>query len=182
MLTYDDEEGKTHNLSIKPEKYETSLVDDLQKYSNRSVNKYMKLAKRLWVYAVLKDNKNIMLDLYPLFSSSASKMYQIAGEIETIENIFKHIKKPQLSSIKSNIEDWKTRIGTIMSDTLPISVANDIYKKIDNIIKNIHNKEYVISTLNEISDLLIIYINKYVKRYLRKKNILIDNVLVDLVY
>jgi hypothetical protein len=182
MLTYDDENGKTHHLSIKPEKYETSLIEDLQKYSNRSVNKYMKLAKRLWVYAVLKDNKKIMLHLYPLFSSGASKMYQIAGEIETIENILKNIKKPLLSSIKSNIEDWKTRLGTVMSDTLPIPVANDIYKKIDNVIKNIHNKEYVISTLEEISDTLIIYINKYVKRYLRKKNIMVDNVLADSLY
>ena len=182
MLTYDDEDGKTHNLSVKPEKYETSLIEDLQKYSNRSVNKYMKLAKRLWVYAVLKDNKKIMFDLYPLFSSSASKMYQIAGEIETIENILKNIKKPLLSSIKANIEDWKTRLGTVMSDTLPTSVANDIYKKIDSVIKNIHNKQYAISTLEEISDTLIIYINKYVKRYLRKKNLMVDNILVDAIY
>ena len=176
MLTYDDSKGHLHHLSVKPEAYETSLSEDLEKYSNRSVNKYMKLAKRLWVYAVLKNNTKIMIALYPLFSSSASKMYQITGEIETIVNILENIKKPLLAAIKANIEDWKTRLGTIMNDTLPIPIANDIYKKIDSVIKKINNKDYVISTLEEISDILVVYINKYSKRYLNKYKLLKNNV------
>ena len=172
MLTYDEPKGHLHHMSVKPDAYETSLQDDLQKYSNRSVNKYMKLAKRLWVYAVLKNDTDIMMKLYPLFSSSASKMYQITGEIETIVNIMENIKKPLLGSIKMNIEDWKTRLGTVMIDTLPMSVADDIYKKIDSTIKNIHNKNLVITNLEELSDILVIYINKYVKKFLVKNKLL----------
>jgi hypothetical protein len=81
-----------------------------------------------------------------------------------------------LAAIKANIEDWKTRLGTIMNDTLPIPIANDIYKKIDSVIKKINNKDYVISTLEEISDILVVYINKYSKRYLNKYKLLKNNV------
>ena len=178
MLTYDDYKDHLHYLSVKPEAYETSLMEDLQKYSNRSVNKYMKLAKRLWVYSVLKNNTKIMEALYPLFSSSASKMYQITGEIETIVNILEHVKNPLLSSIKANIEDWKTRLGTVMSDTLPTDVANGIYRKINTIINRLNdNKAFAITQLEELSDILVIYINKYSKRYLNKHKLLKENVI-----
>jgi hypothetical protein len=177
MLTFNDTKHHLHNLSVKPEAYELSLMEDLHKYSNRSINKYMKLAKRLWVYAVLKGNTKIMKILYPLFSSSASKMYQITGEIETIVNILEHIQRPLLSSIKTNIEDWKTRLGTVMIDTLPIAVANDIFTTIDSIVKKIHNKEFVITHLEELSDTLVIYINKYVKKFLIKNKLLKNNII-----
>lgn len=179
MLTYDDSKDHLHHLSVKPEAYETSLMEDLQKYSNRSVNKYMKLAKRLWVYAVLKKNTKIMEALYPLFSSSASKMYQITGEIETIVNILEHVRHPLLSSIKANIEDWKTRLGTVMSDTLPTDIADGIYRKINTIIKRLNdNKTFAITQLEELSDILVIYINKYSKRYLNKHKLLKENVVL----
>lgn len=177
MLTFDDSKHHLHHLSVKPATYEVSLMEDLQKYSNRSINKYMKLAKRLWVYVVLKKNTKIMRILYPLFSSSASKMYQITGEIETIVNILEHIQRPLLSSIKTNIENWKTRLGTVMIDTLPTSVADTIFTTIDSIVKNIHNKEYVITHLEELSETLVIYINKYVKKFLIKNKLLENNII-----
>lgn len=177
MLTFDDIKHHLHHLSVKPATYEVSLMEDLQKYSNRSINKYMKLAKRLWVYVVLKKNTKIMRILYPLFSSSASKMYQITGEIETIVNILEHIQRPLLSSIKTNIENWKTRLGTVMIDTLPTSVADTIFTTIDSIVKNIHNKEYVITHLEELSETLVIYINKYVKKFLIKNKLLENNII-----
>ena len=177
MLTFDDSKHHLHHLSVKPAAYEVSLMEDLQKYSNRSINKYMKLAKRLWVYVVLKKNTKIMRILYPLFSSSASKMYQITGEIETIVNILEHIQRPLLSSIKTNIENWKTRLGTVMIDTLPTSVADTIFTTIDSIVKNIHNKEYVITHLEELSETLVIYINKYVKKFLIKNKLLENNII-----
>ena len=179
VLTYDDTKNHLHTLTKKQDAYEISLMDDLYKYSNRSINKYMKLAKRLWVYAVLKNNAKIMTALYPLFSSSASKMYQITADIETIVNILEHIKRPLLSSITANIEDWKTRLGTVMSDTLPSAVASDIYNKIDLIIKKINDKKYVVDNLNEISDILVIYINKYVKKFLIKNKLMKNNKIVD---
>lgn len=174
MLTYEDSEGRVHNLSVKPEKYESSILKDLKHYNDPVVNKYMKLAKRLWLYAVLKNDKKLMFALYPLFSSGAAKMYQILGEIETIHNILEKIKKPSMPTIIANIEDWKTRLGTIMTDTLPMSIAYNINKKIDYIIEHKNKKEVILVYLDDISEKLNEYVNIYVKRYFNRKKINVD--------
>ena len=103
-------------------------------------------------------------------------MYQITAEVETIINILENIKHPWLVSIIANIEDWKTRLATIMIDILPSTVANEIYTKIDSTIEKIKNKEHAIHTLDDISNTLIIYINKYVKKFLIKNKLLKDNI------
>jgi hypothetical protein len=174
MLTYEDSSGRVNNLSVKPDKYESSILKDLKHYNDPVVNKYMKLAKRLWLYAVLKNDKKLMFALYPLFSSGAAKMYQILGEIETIHNILEKIKKPSMPTIIANIEDWKTRLGTIMTDTLPMSIAYNINKKIDYIIENKNKKEVILVYLDDISEKLNEYVNIYVKRYFNRKKINVD--------
>ena len=171
MLTYEDSSGKVHNLSVKPEKYENSILKDLKHYNDPVVNKYMKLAKRLWLYAVLKNNKKLMFALYPLFSSGAAKMYQILGEIETIHNILEKIKKPAMNTIIANIEDWKTRLGTILLDTLPLNIAYNINKKIDYIIEHKNKKEVILVYLDDITEKLNEYVNRYVKKYFLRKKI-----------
>ena len=174
MLTYEDSSGKVHNLSIKPEKYESSILKDLKHYNDPVVNRYMKLAKRLWLYAVLKDDRKLMFTLYPLFSSGAAKMYQILGEIETISNILEKISKPSMETIIENIEDWKTRLGTIMSDILPISVDHNINERIDEIIASKKNKEVMLVHLKEVADKLNEYVNRYVRKYFKRKHIKIS--------
>ena len=171
MLTYTDSKGHLRNLSVKPEQYETSIKKDLKHYNDPAVNKYMKLAKRLWLYAVLKNDKGLMFALYPLFSSGAAKMYQILGEIETISNILEKVEKPAMPTIIENIEDWKTRLGTILSDTLPIAVDHAINKKIDTILANRTKKEVMLVHLNDIAEKLNEYVNRYVKRYFARKHI-----------
>jgi hypothetical protein len=177
MLTYTDEKGRHRHMSVKPEKYERSLMHDIQHYNNPTVNKYMKLAKRLWLYAVLKKDKHLMVQLYPLFGSGAAKMYQIMGEIETIEKILTKVKYPFLDSIVANIEDWKTRLGTIMSDVLPIPVAHIIYSKITEMIENKNDIDTILHNLEDIEDKLNHYVNRYVKLYFRRNRINVMSIL-----
>lgn len=171
MLTYKDKKGRTQHLSVKPDEYERSLTHDIQHYNNPTVNKYMKLAKRLWLYAVLKKDKKLMISLYPLFGSGAAKMYQIMGEIETIHKILLRIEKPYMPSIIDNIEDWKTRLGTIMSDILPIPVAHSMYEKINVILTNRQNIEEITYGLKDLEDKLNLFVNRYVRLYFRRNNI-----------
>jgi hypothetical protein len=100
-------------------------------------------------------------------------MYQILGEIETIHNILEKIKNPSMSTIIANIEDWKTRLGTIMTDTLQITVAYNINKKIDSIIENKNKKniKVILVYLDDISEKLNDYVNRYVKKYFLRKKI-----------
>ncbi len=171
LLYKNTKTDKLENLSIKPEKYQSSLVKDLYYYNNPAINKYMKLAKRLWLFAVLKKNKKLMYNLYPLFSSGAAKMYQIIGEIDTIKSIIKKIEKPNYTTIFNNIEDWKTRLGTVMSDILPIQVAHHIYNRINDIITHKNDIENVLYGLDELHDKLNQYINRYVKLYFKRNKI-----------
>ena len=177
MLTFKDADGTTVNLSVKPETYKSSLMSDIYYYNNNSLNKAMKLAKRIWLYAVLKNNKELMTALYPLFGSGASKMYQIVGEIDTIKSILKKIKTPNKEYIIQNMEDWKTRLGTVMSDILPIPMAHEIYVKINDMIDSMIDKKITIVVLDDIADKLNFYINKYVKLYFKENSINIDKII-----
>lgn len=172
MILYKDAKTRNiKNLSVKPEKYQSSLVKDLLYYNNPVVNKYMKFAKRLWLYAVLKKDKKLMTSLYPLFSSGASKMYQIMGECETISLVLENVHKPDMTSIVSNIEDWKTRLGTVMSDILPIPVAHNIYMKIDDMLAHKYDSAFLIFGLEEIHDKLNQFVNRFVKLYMKRNRI-----------
>ena len=171
MITYKDADGSTKYLTSKPGDYEGSLMKDIEHYQSEQTQKYMKLAKRLWNYAVLKKNKTLMSTLYPLFSSGASKMYQILGELETIQKILLKISKPHMDLIIANIEDWKTRIGTIMGDVLPIFEAHSIFTKIDKIIENKNNIPAILHSLEDIEVKLNLYVNRYVLLYFKRNRI-----------
>jgi hypothetical protein len=177
-ITFKDKTNNIGYLSIKLEKYEDRLQKDLRHLNNPNINRYMKLSKRLWSYAVLNKNKRLMISLYPLFSSGAAKMHQIVGEIDVILNILEKVKVPPLTSIIENIESWKTRLGTVMSDILPHSIAYIIYEKINIIIKKKNNTDVVLVILKEISDKLTQYINRYVKLYFKKNEIIVEKYLL----
>jgi hypothetical protein len=156
--------------------YESSLVGDLHHYSNLELGKAMKLTKRLWLYAIMKKDQHLLRSLYPLFGSGAAKMYQILGEIETIENILAKVKKPVIRDILENMEDWKARLGTITNDILPGHIAYEIFKRINASLMS-KNKKDILNTLDYLSDKLTIYVNKYVIEYLKKARVNIKNIL-----
>ena len=79
-----------------------------------------------------------------------------------------------MPTIIANIEDWKTRLGNIMTDTLPMSIAYNINKKIDYIIEHKTKKEVILVYLDDISEKLNEYVNVYVKRYFNRKKINVD--------
>lgn len=159
-------------LSEPMPNYEESLMKDLNAYKNPSLRKSMKFAKRLWNYYVLKNMRKEMVLLYPLFSSGAAKMYQIMGEIEVIINILTWIKteKINMESVKNNVEDWKTRLGTLMFDALPIETSEAIFRKVNEIL-GARSKKYMVDALNDIQEKLELCVDKYVRKYLKKNKI-----------
>ena len=150
--------------------YELSLLADLHHYSNPDLGKFMKLSKRLWLYAVLKKDKNLLHALYPLFGSGAAKMYQIMGEVETIENIMEKVKRPAMKDILENIEDWKARLGTVTNDILPGHIAYELFKRINAALTS-KKKEDIMKTLDYVGEKLNFYINSYVVQYLKKSHV-----------
>jgi hypothetical protein len=170
-ITYLTEGSSTPKYLSSPiENYELSLKRDLEYYKNPSLHKSMKYAKRLWNYYVLKKMKNEMIVLYPLFSSGSAKMYQIMGEIEVITSVLKHVKNIQMESIKANIEDWKTRLGTLLFDDLPTHTANKVFEKINTALST-KSKSSLIILISEIKDILEIAVDKSVKKFFKRNNI-----------
>lgn len=162
------EDGSVHPkyMSEPLGDYQHSLVKDLEYYSNPTLKKSMKLAKRIWNYYVFKNMKKEMVMLYPLFSSGAAKMHQIIGEIETICSILKYVAKPDMESIKSNIEDWKTRMGTLLNDILPVSISNMLFDKINETLSS-RSKQQIINLISDIKYTLDTAVDKAVKKYFR---------------
>jgi len=179
MLTYKDKNGFITLLTEKPKPFEDALIQEIFYYN--SVDKYMKVAKRLWSYAVLKKDKELIINLYSLFSSGAAKMYQIVGETEVIKNILEKYKKISIKTITLNIDNWKSRLGTIMSDILPVQEAHVIFNKINDAINAVKNnkRDILIFLLDEIADKLTQCINKYVKLQFDLNNIKIDKYLLS---
>jgi hypothetical protein len=150
--------------------YEMSLLADLHHYSNPDLGKFMKLSKRLWLYAVLKKDKHLLHALYPLFGSGAAKMYQIMGEVETIENIMEKVKRPTIKHILENIEDWKARLGTVTNDILPGHIAHELFKRINSVLTS-KKKGDIMKTLDYVGEKLNFYTNSYVMQYLKKSRV-----------
>jgi hypothetical protein len=174
MLTCVDKKKNKINLSMKMSQYNESLMNDIKHYS--AINKYMKVAKRLWLLAIMQKNEGLMLNLYSIFGSGAAKMYQIVGESETIRNILKKREHVKFEMMKQNAEDWKTRLGTVMSDILPVEDAYIIFKKINEFI-DAKNVQAMLFILQNIEEGLTLHINNYVKSYFDSNNINVEKIL-----
>jgi hypothetical protein len=174
MLTCIDKKKNKINLSMKMSQYNESLMNDIKHYS--AINKYMKVAKRLWLLAIMQKNEGLMLNLYSIFGSGAAKMYQIVGESETIRNILKKREHVKFEMMKQNAEDWKTRLGTVMSDILPVEDAYIIFKKINEFI-DAKNVQAMLFILQNIEEGLTLHINNYVKSYFDSNNIDVEKIL-----
>jgi hypothetical protein len=173
-LRYKNTQGKLTPINIEHPwgsmSYEMNLLADIHHYSNPDLGKFMKLSKRLWLYAVLKKDEHLLHALYPLFGSGAAKMYQIIGEVETIENIMEKIKRPAMKDILENMEDWKARLGTVTNDILPGHIAHEIFTRINAVLMS-KKKEDIMKTLDYVGDRLNFYINNYIVQYLKKSRV-----------
>lgn len=196
MLTYADANGRKRHLSLKPDPYENSLRRDLEHYASPDVGRRMKLAKRLWLFAILKKDRKLMTKLYPLFSSSAAKMYQIVGEAETIQKLIAHPDaggdRWVRQSVRQNVEDWKTRLGTVTNDVLPPDVARTVFDRIDRALESFEvrrrrfagaNADQVFEVLlQDVVDRLQYRINAYVDDHMRRKHIAVSAILARASY
>ena len=92
MLDYEyedpEEEGsplKRGSLTMPFEKnYRDNIAEDIQKYKGKSKKNSMRLARRLWLKAVMDKDEDMLRDLYPLFSSPMAALSQVRAESKTV--------------------------------------------------------------------------------------------------
>ena len=156
-------------ISIEPPDYRTSLSTDIQIYAQPRMGKQMKMAKRLWLLAVHDKNRDLMIRLYPLFSNGAAKIYQILGEMETLEKVIeKH--PPEISSLYNTLDDWKMRLGTVPETVLPVKEAAHLFEVLTGLLKTKSTRR-IRETVEEVRILLDARINNYVRNWLQRRNI-----------
>jgi hypothetical protein len=170
LICAKDTRGRKTFLSEKPDKYERSLKADLKLYMNRSLKKHMKLAKRMWLYAVFKKDVKLMSKLAPLFSSGAAKLGQIVGEIDTLLLMLNKLKTTApLAQIYTQVQGFKARTGTVPSTVLRPDTAQQMYHLIDQITSPSARKAPSwIQTSKIILDALMTLLNDSIDLYARK--------------
>ena len=78
--------GPPRDLTIPFQKsYYEALRDDIVKYQDPTHRNAMKVAKRMWMRAVHARDIETLRVLFPLFSSPAAALSQVAAECETLE-------------------------------------------------------------------------------------------------
>ena len=126
MIVSNDSEGNSVYLSEKPDMYQSSLKRDIMLLKSPELKKHMKLAKRMWLYAISNNDSYTVHQLYPLFSSPIAKLYQIQSEIEILTSMLLKLKSPPLFLIEKQIALFKTRIGSVPD----VYIGEDDEKKV----------------------------------------------------
>lgn len=127
-------DGAIVNLSEKPDMYQQSLQKDIMLFKNPMFKKHMKLAKRMWLYAISNEDRYTIRQLYPLFSSPIAKLYQIQSEIEILINMLERLAPPPVFLIKKQIALFKTRIGSVPDIYVSEEAEAEIFKDLDSAI------------------------------------------------
>jgi hypothetical protein len=174
VLSYLDEDGKQHPINIELEDRIQSLLKDIYKYSSPTSRKSLKYAKRLWVLTQIKNNKDYLEKLFPLFSSSAGILNQISSEIETLTFMFQKLKKLPINIMMNQIDGFKARINSIYDIDID---ENRIYSIVDNIVNHIKNnksdldRDFIIKSLSEIDEVFSEKVEEFTNNYLDKNGL-----------
>ncbi len=182
VLSYLDKNGKQHPINIELEDRLVSLKKDIVKYSNPLHRKSLKYAKRLWIYAQLLQDDELLKKLFPLFSSSAGILSQITSEIETLTMMLENLPNPPISSIIKQIDGFKSRVNSIYDIDLGektlfflIDTINEYYDK----NKSNIDKQFIIKYLKQIDEQLAFFVEDYSFKYIEKTNLINPSDFID---
>lgn len=180
MLTASDK-GNTVYFSEKPDMYQKTLKREILMLKSPGLKKHMKLAKRMWIYAISKADHYTIKQLYPLFSSPVAKLYQIQSELEILIGMLEKLPEPPYHLISKQIAQFKTRIGSVGDAYLSGSDETRILRSLDKALRADKEKEksLVIEELTDTFELIRDIVDKKAKDYL--KNHIPKNRLVKLI-
>jgi len=171
IVQYPD--GSEDVLNAKLEDRIKSLKTDLAKYSSKEHRNSLKLAKRLWNYALTKKDEKFYDELYPLFNSDAAMLSQITSEITVLCDMFTKLPRENIpiKTLIKQIDGFKERIINTFEFQFNVTPCLNIVDKIiEYYNKHTDNwdAEFIVTELTELSDKLKIPIEKYSSEFLKK--------------
>ena len=152
-----------NKLINKLENLEESLKQNV--YALYHQGKYFKMAKRIFSLLKIKIDNTLIKKLTTLFNSDLGKIYQIIGDIGTIDYLLENKKHLSKVKIHYEIDQFKYRLSNV-SVSKYMAERFRIIDLIDDAIKT--NDKYKINTdLDRVEKQLSEILNYYTVEYLK---------------
>jgi hypothetical protein len=187
-LYEEDKNGnkKIINLNKYPIFFD-KLVDEIRQLSTKTFFNPFKMAKRMWGYARITKNEDILVKLSPLFNGNIARMNQIKTDLGTIMIMFERFKSLPTKFLLKELDTMKSRISylydIVLDEELIYGVLDHIVYYFDHYVTDKRLKAYgfdpkekidrkkVIGLLKNLSDYLKKIIYEYTLKYLSKNGL-----------
>lgn len=161
-------DGDNVYLSERPGEYKESLQQDIITYRDPLFRKHMKLAKRMWLYAISDKDDYTVRQLYPLFGSPVAKLYQVQSEMDMLIAMLRKLQSPPYHLIQKQIAHFKTRIGTVPDTYLDADSEKKVFQHLDTAIHGNKNRDKVIQGLEAALSIVSNTVDREALAYIRK--------------
>jgi len=133
---------------------------------------YFKMAKRMFAYAKYKKDEHTIKLLTDLFNGDLGRLYQVYGDIGTLEYIIETERNLPIKRIEFEIDQFRNRLSNI---TLPkfLIERTKILKVIDHLLKiNRLDRSKMLKELRKLKEYIDKILNTYAKYYLINNKLL----------
>lgn len=157
-------------LNFNKKAYVWELINSLVLF--REKGEYYKELKRFWGLSLYLGEDKIKNALSPLFRGSIGMLGKMKTDATTLIDMLERIENPPISTIRKQIDQWKTTINNVFVPEEMYYVISDkkLYKLINEIIDNEFDKKKWITNLNKIRIMLKVYTNTMSSVFLNQHN------------
>jgi len=172
-LGYYDKAGNLYLLNYTADPTTLPLEVEKLYYSNKFYSPF-KMLKRIFAYARheylygKEEYADVLNKIIPFISSNTSLLYQLRSEMETIILLFDKFKNPSPASIKSQLDDIKNRLASVVE--IDREHLIELQNQIDEVNKLKANSKKT-EILEGITKILKAYINKFTIEFLNRSGL-----------
>jgi hypothetical protein len=157
--------GKLLNPGLRD--FEESIRENI--YVLKHDGNYFKMAKRMFALARFNNHQKEIELLSTMFNSDMGRLYQVYGDIGTIESLVENTSSLPYSRIEFEIDQFKGRLSNI---GLPKYLEEEgrVFELIDELInmrKSTYTKEKLLGLLETLKKRLYELLTYYAKQYLQ---------------
>lgn len=169
LFVMQDQDGVEQVLNAQLGDRMASLNHDIEKYGSKEHWNPLKLAKRLWNRALYTKDFRLTDRLYPLFSSGAAQLNQVAGESETLRFMFRDLTSAELTNVRqkliNQISGFKRRINDVNDIDLDTD-EDELYRLLDLAIAGDGNED-TIGALLQSEKIIKAIVSAYSEQFLK---------------
>ena len=146
-------------LNFNEKNYVWELIRSMSLFQDKF--NYYKMLKRIWGLALYLGNDKLKNLLSKIFRGNIGMLGKMKTDATTLIDMLERIENPPISTIRKQIDQWKTTINNVfVPEELSFIISDKkLYKLINEIIDNDYDKKKWITNLNKIKKMLENYTN-----------------------